>query len=40
MYAMDVSHVLDVEKKDLLITRERQMIHIKKLKVKLEKVLI
>ena len=40
MFVMDVNLDVDVEKKDTLIMQEKQMILIKKLKVKLEKVLI
>ena len=40
MYATDVNHVLVVEKKDILIMQEKQMILIEQLKVNLEKELI
>ena len=40
MYVMDVSQEVDVEKNVIHIMLEKLMIHIKKLKVKLEKVLI
>ena len=40
MFVMDVSLEVDVGKKDILITLEKQTTLIEKLKVKLEKVLI
>ena len=40
MYVMVVNLEVDVEKKDILIMLEKQMILIKKLKVKLERELI
>lgn len=40
MFVMDVNQDVDAEKKDILITLEKQTTLIEKLKVKLEKVLI
>ena len=40
MFVMIANQEVDVEKKDILIMQGKQMILIKKLKVKLEKALI